>query len=61
MNVVPSYTHTHPTHLHILPSTPPPHPTPPGEGLITYIRTDGVTLSSDAVGAIRTAVAQEHG
>jgi DNA topoisomerase-1 len=32
-----------------------------GEGLITYMRTDGVTLSPEAVEAIRKAVATQHG
>lgn len=30
-------------------------------GLITYMRTDGVQISAEAIGAIRDAIAQDHG
>ncbi|KAK9808133.1 hypothetical protein WJX73_010571 [Symbiochloris irregularis] len=32
-----------------------------GEGLITYMRTDGVDISPEAMHEIRTAIAQDHG
>lgn len=33
----------------------------PGEGLITYMRTDGVTLSDEATKALRSTVAATFG
>ena len=32
-----------------------------GDGLITYMRTDGVQLSPDALAAVRAAVAEVYG
>lgn len=32
-----------------------------GEGLITYMRTDGVDISPEAMHEIRTVIAQDHG
>ena len=32
-----------------------------GEGAITYMRTDGLSISQDAVEAIRAAISAEHG